>query len=101
MIVFSGFGITAGAHRLFSHKSYKANAKLRLLLTFLFTISGQVKFDEYLQLLLIMYVYFLFFSVMPILGHMIIEFIINIPNQMPTLMTHVVVFSLLILDGCF
>lgn len=42
LIVFSGFGITAGAHRLFSHKSYKANAKLRLLLTFLFTISGQV-----------------------------------------------------------
>ncbi|XP_055324482.1 acyl-CoA Delta12-desaturase-like isoform X2 [Sitodiplosis mosellana] len=41
LIVFSGFGITAGAHRLFSHKSYKANAKLRLLLTFLFTISGQ------------------------------------------------------------
>lgn len=42
LIVFSGFGITAGAHRLFSHKSYKANAKLRLLLIFLFTISGQV-----------------------------------------------------------
>lgn len=41
LIVSSGFGITAGAHRLFSHKSYKANAKLRLLLIFLFTISGQ------------------------------------------------------------
>lgn len=37
----SGFGITAGAHRLWSHKSYKAKWPLRLLLMFLFTICGQ------------------------------------------------------------
>lgn len=42
LIVGSGFGITAGAHRLWSHKAYKATWQLRLLLTFLFTISGQV-----------------------------------------------------------
>ncbi|XP_012529361.1 acyl-CoA Delta(11) desaturase [Monomorium pharaonis] len=37
----SGFGITAGVHRLWSHKAYKAKWPLRLLLAFLFTITGQ------------------------------------------------------------
>ncbi|XP_043520010.1 acyl-CoA Delta-9 desaturase [Frieseomelitta varia] len=37
----SGFGITAGAHRLWSHRAYKAKWPLRLLLIFLFTITGQ------------------------------------------------------------
>ncbi|XP_072398830.1 alpha-amylase-like [Diabrotica undecimpunctata] len=37
----SGFGITAGAHRLWSHRSYKAKWPLRLLLVLLFTITGQ------------------------------------------------------------
>ncbi|KAH0951044.1 hypothetical protein HN011_010592 [Eciton burchellii] len=37
----SGFGITAGVHRLWSHKAYKAKWPLRLLLIFFFTIAGQ------------------------------------------------------------
>lgn len=37
----SGIGITAGVHRLWSHRAYKANWPLRLLLAILFTISGQ------------------------------------------------------------
>uniref|UniRef100_A0A0K8UZM8 Acyl-CoA Delta(11) desaturase n=3 Tax=Bactrocera latifrons TaxID=174628 RepID=A0A0K8UZM8_BACLA len=37
----SGIGITAGAHRLWSHKSYNASMPLRILLVFLFTIAGQ------------------------------------------------------------
>lgn len=37
----SAFGITAGAHRLWSHRAYKAKWPLRLLLVILFTISGQ------------------------------------------------------------
>lgn len=37
----SGFGITAGVHRLWSHKAYKAKWPLRLFLVFLFTITGQ------------------------------------------------------------
>ncbi|XP_075224982.1 acyl-CoA Delta-9 desaturase-like [Lycorma delicatula] len=41
LIYTSGFGITAGAHRLWSHRAYKAKWPLRLLLVFLFTISGQ------------------------------------------------------------
>lgn len=41
LIYSSGFGITAGAHRLWSHKSYKAAFPLRVLLVLLFTITGQ------------------------------------------------------------
>ncbi|XP_034944269.1 acyl-CoA Delta(11) desaturase [Chelonus insularis] len=41
IIYTSGFGITAGAHRLWSHRAYKAKWPLRLLLVLLFTITGQ------------------------------------------------------------
>lgn len=41
LIYTSGYGITAGVHRLWSHKAYKAKWPLRLLLAFLFTITGQ------------------------------------------------------------
>ncbi|XP_023176539.1 acyl-CoA desaturase isoform X3 [Drosophila hydei] len=37
----SGIGITAGAHRLWSHKSYTASLFLRVLLAFMFSIAGQ------------------------------------------------------------
>ncbi|XP_030767600.1 acyl-CoA Delta(11) desaturase-like isoform X2 [Sitophilus oryzae] len=37
----TGFGITAGAHRLWSHRAYKAKWPLRLLLVILFTVTGQ------------------------------------------------------------
>ncbi|ENN73778.1 hypothetical protein HUJ04_010980 [Dendroctonus ponderosae] len=40
-VIASGFGITAGAHRLWSHRAYKAKWPLRMLLVFLFTIAGQ------------------------------------------------------------
>lgn len=35
----SGIGITAGVHRLWSHKSYKASLGVRVLLTFLSTVA--------------------------------------------------------------
>ncbi|XP_068972638.1 acyl-CoA Delta-9 desaturase-like isoform X1 [Bombus flavifrons] len=41
VIYTSGFGITAGAHRLWSHRAYKAKWPLRFLLILLFTITGQ------------------------------------------------------------
>lgn len=47
----SGFGITAGAHRLWSHRAYKAKWPLRLLLVFLFTIAGQVSYSYYFSFL--------------------------------------------------
>ncbi|XP_030369653.1 stearoyl-CoA desaturase 5 [Scaptodrosophila lebanonensis] len=40
-ILVSGIGITAGAHRLWSHKSYTASLPLRVLLAFAFSIAGQ------------------------------------------------------------
>ncbi|XP_034248124.1 (11Z)-hexadec-11-enoyl-CoA conjugase [Thrips palmi] len=37
----SAFGITAGVHRLWSHRAYKASWQFRVLLMLLFTITGQ------------------------------------------------------------
>lgn len=39
--VVTSIGITAGAHRLWSHKSYKASVSFRILLAILFTATGQ------------------------------------------------------------
>ena len=38
----SAFGITAGVHRLWSHKAYKASWQMRIVLMLLFTVTGQV-----------------------------------------------------------
>merc|ERR1712179_23135 len=38
---FSGAGITAGAHRLWSHKTYKAKAPLRLFLAIANSMAGE------------------------------------------------------------
>jgi len=37
----SGFGTTAGAHRLFAHKTYKAKTPLKILLIFFQSIAFQ------------------------------------------------------------
>ncbi|CAG7724213.1 unnamed protein product, partial [Allacma fusca] len=37
----SGAGVTAGAHRLFAHRSYKATTPLKVLLAVLYSFSGQ------------------------------------------------------------
>ena len=37
----SGLGITAGAHRLWSHRTYKARLPLRLLLVLANTMAGE------------------------------------------------------------
>ncbi|GBO17663.1 Stearoyl-CoA desaturase 5 [Araneus ventricosus] len=39
LYLFSGIGVTAGAHRLWSHRSYKARFPLRVFLAFIFTIA--------------------------------------------------------------
>ncbi|CAB3409142.1 unnamed protein product [Caenorhabditis bovis] len=41
LYVFGGFGITAGAHRLWSHKSYKAKLPMRIFLMLLNNIALQ------------------------------------------------------------
>jgi fatty-acid desaturase len=39
----SGAAITAGAHRLWSHRSYKAKLPLRIFFMFFFCSAGQVR----------------------------------------------------------
>ncbi|KAL0274797.1 UNVERIFIED_CONTAM: hypothetical protein PYX00_002836 [Menopon gallinae] len=41
VIYTSGFGITAGVHRLWSHRGFKAKWPLRVILMLLFTVTGQ------------------------------------------------------------
>lgn len=43
MAFISGEGITVGAHRLYSHKAFKAKFVTRLVLMILQTMAGQVK----------------------------------------------------------
>jgi fatty-acid desaturase len=38
-----GFGVTAGAHRYWTHRSYKAKLPLRILLAALYLMFGMVK----------------------------------------------------------
>lgn len=40
--VVAGLGITAGAHRLWAHKSYSAKIPLRIFLAYLYCMAGQV-----------------------------------------------------------
>ncbi|XP_034488366.1 acyl-CoA Delta(11) desaturase [Drosophila innubila] len=37
----AGFGVTAGAHRFWTHRSYKANSLLRTLLILSYSVAGQ------------------------------------------------------------
>lgn len=39
----AGFGVTAGAHRLWCHRAYKAKLPLRIILMLCYSIAGQVK----------------------------------------------------------
>lgn len=41
--LFSGQGITLGAHRCYTHKAYKVTKPIKILLFFLQTMAGQVK----------------------------------------------------------
>uniref|UniRef100_A0A336KSV0 CSON013525 protein n=1 Tax=Culicoides sonorensis TaxID=179676 RepID=A0A336KSV0_CULSO len=41
LMTFSGFGVTAGAHRLWAHKAYKARLPLRILLMIAHTTAHQ------------------------------------------------------------
>ena len=43
LMLVSGLGVTGGSHRLWAHRSYKANFPLRLLFGLCHTISYQVQ----------------------------------------------------------
>ena len=43
LYIFGGIGITAGAHRLWAHRSYKAKLPLRIFLAYIDAMAFQVK----------------------------------------------------------
>ncbi|KYN02790.1 Acyl-CoA Delta(11) desaturase [Cyphomyrmex costatus] len=45
----AGFGITAGLHRLWAHRSYSAKLPLRILLVFLYCLAGQTRPSKWLR----------------------------------------------------
>lgn len=47
--LFTGFGITAGAHRLWAHGAYKANRKLKYLLVMFQTMAFQNSVIEWVR----------------------------------------------------
>ncbi|XP_026750207.1 acyl-CoA Delta(11) desaturase-like [Galleria mellonella] len=49
MYVLSGFGITGGAHRLWTHKSYKAKLPMKILLLTCFATAGQNSLKQWVR----------------------------------------------------
>ncbi|GBP39002.1 hypothetical protein EVAR_95622_1 [Eumeta japonica] len=49
MYVATGFGVTGGAHRLWTHRSYKANLPLKILLLICFSAAGQNTLQEWVR----------------------------------------------------
>ncbi|XP_045775311.1 acyl-CoA Delta(11) desaturase-like [Maniola jurtina] len=49
MYVATGFGITGGAHRLWTHKAYKATLPLKLFLLMCFASSGQNSLEQWVR----------------------------------------------------
>nr|QLI61962.1 desaturase 7 [Streltzoviella insularis] len=49
MYVASGFGVTGGAHRLWTHRAYKAKLPLKLLLLMCFSSAGQNSLEQWVR----------------------------------------------------
>ncbi|XP_060525226.1 acyl-CoA Delta-9 desaturase-like [Cylas formicarius] len=47
--IIGGFGVTAGAHRLWTHRSYKATTPLRVLLLILYSTTGQNSLKDWVR----------------------------------------------------
>ncbi|RZB39367.1 hypothetical protein BDFB_014962, partial [Asbolus verrucosus] len=45
----AGFGVTAGVHRLWTHRSYKAKLPLRIILIICYSMAGQNKLYEWVR----------------------------------------------------
>ncbi|XP_044742786.1 acyl-CoA Delta-9 desaturase-like [Chrysoperla carnea] len=45
----AGFGVTAGAHRLWSHRSYKAKLPLRIILMLCYAMAGQNRLYDWVR----------------------------------------------------
>nr|XP_026493407.1 delta(9)-fatty-acid desaturase fat-6-like [Vanessa tameamea] len=49
MYIYTGFGITGGAHRLWTHKAYKAKLPLKLFLLIGFASAGQNSLEQWVR----------------------------------------------------
>ncbi|XP_047532762.1 acyl-CoA Delta-9 desaturase-like [Vanessa atalanta] len=49
MYIYAGFGITGGAHRLWTHKAYKAKLPLKLFLLTAFASAGQNSLEQWVR----------------------------------------------------
>lgn len=45
----SGFGVTGGAHRFWTHRAYKATTPMRVILMLCFTLAGQNSIYEWVR----------------------------------------------------
>lgn len=55
MYVASGFGVTGGAHRLWTHKAYKVKLPLKLFLLMCYSSAGQVHIFSVLIIVIIIF----------------------------------------------
>ena len=108
--IFSALGITAGAHRLWAHKSYKARAPLRCLLALMNTSALQVggcthrkslSYKLLLNIIANMIYMVLCFRTTFSTGHVTIESTTNTQRRTLTLITPRGVSFLLTLVGCW
>lgn len=85
----AGFGVTAGAHRLWTHRSYKAKLPLQIILLILYSAAGMVitffkLFREYIYIeVRVVIRYNVFYRIPCSTGLEIIECIISIAKLMP------------------
>lgn len=49
MGMFAGFGVTGGAHRYWTHRSFKANLPLRIIMMICYTAAGQVNISIWIK----------------------------------------------------
>lgn len=98
MYVCGGLGITAGAHRLWSHRTYKAKMPLRILLALFQTIALQVNFGFFFNLKNSL-ILNLIFRIRFMNGHAIIVCIISTLRPMQTHIMQREDFSSRIWDG--
>ena len=83
MHAWGGLGITAGAHRLWAHRTYKAKLPLRIFLGIGQTVALQVCFFHLNSSFILLIIYLKWFRTLFLSGVEIIVFIISIPKHMP------------------
>lgn len=82
--VISILGITAGAHRLWCHKSYKAKLPLKIVLMILNCMALQVCTVQYCQFIWLLKLFHVV-RIPSFIGHGITEVITNTPKRTPIL----------------